>query len=233
MTRCVRSLGVLALVALATGACAARQAPSLLDQLVREGTPLWDAGGTVATPRPERTAGSAPATPVPSRRAVARLAGTTVIAEHADPALVAALRAVRAAPSDATHYVAAEAYRRAGIPDLAYEHLQRVLAINPHHAGAHDALARLWRDWGQLPRALEEARRAVRDAPESGPARNTLGTVFWALGRHGEAAAAFHAARVRDPQAVYAVRNLCAALARAGRSGGASVGCAPPSLTRR
>lgn len=162
-------------------------------------------------------ASSGTSTPAPARRAVARLTGAATLAERGDPRLAAALQTVRAAPTAAAHRAAAEAYRRAGIVDLAHDHLQRSLALAPGDPRTHDALARLWRDWGQPARALAEAQQAVRRAPASAEARNTLGTVLWALGRDRDAAAAFEAALVRDPSAHYAATNLCAALQRAGR----------------
>jgi Flp pilus assembly protein TadD len=56
---------------------------------------------------------------------------------------------------------------------------------------------------------LSDAHRAVFYAPLSAATHNTLGTVFQALGRHGEARQQYERAIALDPTAAYALNNLC------------------------
>jgi Flp pilus assembly protein TadD len=112
-------------------------------------------------------------------------------------------------PAPETHRLAAEEYRRLGIADRAYDYLQRALRLDAGDAATYDALARLWRDGGLPGLALADAHRAVYYAPWSPIARNTLGTVFQALGRRAEARTQYERALDLDPAAAYALNNLC------------------------
>jgi Tfp pilus assembly protein PilF len=67
--------------------------------------------------------------------------------------------------------------------DKAHYYLVKALELAPKEAATHEAMARLWRDAGMPHLALGDAYRAVHYDPVSAPARNTLGTVFQALGR--------------------------------------------------
>ena len=97
----------------------------------------------------------------------------------------------------------------------------------------HDALARAWRDWGLPERGLTSAHRAVYYAPESAEARNTLGTVLWALGQRQPARRAFEDAVALDPHAWYAVRNLCEVALTDGRTKDATTLCRRATALRK
>jgi Tfp pilus assembly protein PilF len=102
-----------------------------------------------------------------------------------------------------------ESYRRLGILDRAYDHLEQAVHLDPGYAPAWDALARVWRDWGTPEYGLGDATRAVYHAPNVAAYRNTLGTILVSLGRLQEARVAFEAALSRDPDAAWALNNLC------------------------
>jgi tetratricopeptide (TPR) repeat protein len=129
--------------------------------------------------------------------------------EAADPRLAAALLAATARPVPATFRLVASEYRRLGIFDRAHEYLNRALRLDTQDAATLDLLARLWRDGGMPHLALGDAYRAVHYAPDSPAARNTLGTVFQALGRNDLARAEYERALRHDPSAAYAFNNLC------------------------
>jgi Flp pilus assembly protein TadD len=73
----------------------------------------------------------------------------------------------------------------------------------------HDALARVWRDAGFAHLAVGDSYRAIYYAPKSAAARNTLGTLFQAMGRRAEARTQYELAAKLDPLAGYAHNNLC------------------------
>lgn len=89
------------------------------------------------------------------------------------------------------------------------EYYSRALEQAPKHAGAFDGRARIWRDWGQLTRAVGDAHRATYFAPKSAAAHNTLGTVMQGLSYHTEAAREYAEAGSLDATAAYAINNLC------------------------
>jgi tetratricopeptide (TPR) repeat protein len=172
-------------------------------------------------PSPERTASSAAGTPADSLAtymgkfrelaANARPDGRPILRtmEATDPALAAALLAATAAPSPETYRNAAQEYRRVRIYDKAHDYLTQALKLGPKDAATHDALARVWRDAGFPHLGMGDAYRAIYHAPKWGPARNTLGTLFQAMGRRGEARAQYELAARLDPVAGYAHSNLC------------------------
>ena len=73
----------------------------------------------------------------------------------------------------------------------------------------YDALARLWRDWGQPGEGLAACASGGVLEPRSAAAHNTLGTVLYRLGRRGDARASFTRALQLDATAWYALANLC------------------------
>lgn len=129
--------------------------------------------------------------------------------EQRDTELAEALRQLAVFPTGERHRKVAERYRALGVPDMAYRHFNRALAMNERDAAAHDGLARVWRDWGFPHLALGDAHRAVYYAPASAAAHNTLGTVFQALGQDDPARLAYERATRLEPRAVYALSNLC------------------------
>jgi tetratricopeptide (TPR) repeat protein len=145
--------------------------------------------------------------------------------ESTDPVLRDALAGLGFAPTPAAHFRVAEAYRRAGVLDQAYDHLRASVQIDPRFAAGWDGLARVWRDWGAPGAALGDASRAVYFAPAVAAYRNTRGTVLQALGRWTEARREYEAARTRAPKAAWALSNLCALELEAGRPADARDRC--------
>jgi tetratricopeptide (TPR) repeat protein len=129
--------------------------------------------------------------------------------ESTDPEIGAAITVLALHPTPEGHRRAAAAYNRRGVWDKAHEHLMAALALDREDGETYDALARLWRD-ARLPHlALSDAYRAVFHAPQWAAARNTLGTVFQALGRRVQARGEYEHALSLDPGAAYALNNLC------------------------
>jgi len=129
--------------------------------------------------------------------------------EATDAGLAAALLAATALPTPETLRGVAQEYRRVRIYDKAQEQLARALRLDPKDAATHDALARVWRDAGFPHLGFGDAYRAIYYAPKSAAARNTLGTLFQAMGRRSEARIQYETAARLDPLAAYAHNNLC------------------------
>ena len=136
-----------------------------------------------------------------------RSASATV--EARDQRLAVALAAASARPAPETFRIVAEEYHRLGVADRAHEYLNRALRLNPRDAVTFDALARMWRDWGFAHLGLADAYRALYYAPSWATARNTLGTIFQALGKRDLARVQYELALQLDPSAAYALNNLC------------------------
>ncbi len=129
--------------------------------------------------------------------------------ESTDPALRDALVRVALQPTAEHHLQVARAYRQLGIMDAAYDYLSASLGLNGPDPAVHDALARLWRDWGYPGVGLADAYQAVYLAPDWAPAHNTLGTLLVKLGHRDDARRRFEEAARLDPGAAYAFDNLC------------------------
>ena len=167
-----------------------------------------DLGG----PRPRTSrveTGSSPLSHASIRDGVSRMSSALSSIETTDPALRDALFRVALAPTTAHHLQVARAYRKVGIMDAAYDYLTASLAVNGPDPAVHDALARLWRDWGNPGLGLSDAYQAVYLAPEWAAAHNTLGTLLFKLGQRDEARQRFEEASRLDPGAAYAFDNLC------------------------
>jgi tetratricopeptide (TPR) repeat protein len=129
--------------------------------------------------------------------------------EASDPTLAAALLAATAVPSPDTYREVAQEYRRLHVYDRAFDYLTRALKFDAKDAMIHDALARTWRDAGSPELGVGDAYRAIYYAPKSAAARNTLGTLFQAMGRRADARTQYEMAARLDPVAGYAHNNLC------------------------
>ena len=129
--------------------------------------------------------------------------------ETRDPAIAAEVLLALSQPTAERYRNVAERYRERGVLDAAYRNFNRAIALNPRDGAAYEGLARVWRDWG-LP-GLALRRRAPRRLLRAtvGIRGNTYGTVMQALGQHDNARAAYEAASRLEPQAAYAVNNLC------------------------
>ena len=145
--------------------------------------------------------------------------------EASSPELAAALRSLSAEPTADHHRRVAWAYYRAGVLDVAFEHFAEAARIDPRDGWALEGMARVWRDWGTPGLGLGDAHRAVNRLPAAPEARNTLGTILFALGRLVEARHEFEEALRLAPGAVYALDNLCYLEITEGRSGEALAAC--------
>lgn len=199
-----RRLEFLLAVAVMTGACASAN-PTMSSRFIQQGTPSVDLGG----PR------QVSMRPI-DRAALLRkasLAHAPAVAleslEASDPVLRQALAALAATPGSEQYLAVAAGYVRRGVLDRAHDYLTRSIAINGPNVAVYDALARLWRDWGQPGEGLPHAYRAVYLDPRSPIAHNTLGTLLYRLGRPTDARASFARAVELDANAWYALANLC------------------------
>ena len=129
--------------------------------------------------------------------------------ESTDSQLAGALLQAAVLPSAAAYRGVAREYRRVGVLDQAHEYFARAVKLEPADAVSHEGLARIWRDWGTPALGLADAYRAVHYAPESASAANTLGTLLQSLGHTREAKEWYGRALALDPQAWYALNNLC------------------------
>lgn len=229
MVRAARMLGVVVLAALLTGACASGARMTLAGRFVRPGTPAVDLGG----PRPVSMRAI-------DRHALLRAARearapevVTGSLESSDPNLQGALARALAAPTSEHYLDVADAYLRQGVRDRAHDYLTRSLAVNGPNAAVYDALARLWRDWGQPAEGLGHAHRAVFLAPQSAVAHNTLGTVLYRLGRAADARNSFSHALELDETAWYALANLCHISMTSGNTRAAIAQCRKAAALRK
>ena len=145
--------------------------------------------------------------------------------ERQDPELRAALQALESGATPSRQRRVADAYRRAGILDRAYQHYAAARDLDSRDAAAYDGLARIWRDWGLPHLGLGDATRALYYAPTSAAAYKTFGTLLYALGKKGDARRAFERALAIDPDAAYAWSNLCYDSFQAGDFNAAARSC--------
>jgi tetratricopeptide (TPR) repeat protein len=139
-------------------------------------------------------------------RGPAAAALPTIESTNAD--LRDALRDLSKRSSAAAHLRVAHAYSRLGVGDMALDHFDRAIRQNGRLAAAYDGRARIWRDWHMPGFAVGDAYRAVKLAPRSPEAQNTLGTVLLLTGNCRGARTAFERALLLQPGARYAARNL-------------------------
>ena len=130
-------------------------------------------------------------------------------AENARPALAAALARLASSSTADNHRAVGDAYREAGILDMAFDQYALATRLDPSNGAAWEGIARTWRDWGFPGLGLGDAHRARFHAPDSPSARNTLGTILDGLGHHALARAHYQGVLAIDPTADYALNNLC------------------------
>lgn len=201
------------------GACASSRPASFAGRFIVPGQPAVDLSAPPGVTGPAMALPDAAAAPppVPVSARPARTAVVAATLESTSPLLRARLAALAASPTPDAHLDVAAGYGAYGVHDRAFDHLAAGLVRYPRHAGLHEAVARLWRDWGFPDRALRHAHLAARYAPDSAAAHTTLGTVLWALAARDEAVAAFARATALDPDAAYARWNWCTAVRGTGR----------------
>jgi tetratricopeptide (TPR) repeat protein len=90
-------------------------------------------------------------------------------------------------PSSLVFVQLGEALRRGRQPDLALQVARRGLERHPHHPAAHDLLARVHVDRGELQDALDEWSVVLAVAPEHAGAHRGMGYVLFKQGRLEEA----------------------------------------------
>jgi tetratricopeptide (TPR) repeat protein len=129
--------------------------------------------------------------------------------EKQDPGLAAARLALTVSPVAENYRRVGVAYLRLGVLDAAYDNFKAALRLDSSDGSSFEGLARVWRDWGLPNLGLGDAYRAVYHAPASATGYNTLGTILQRLGQTAAAQTAFEAALRRDPNAAYALNNLC------------------------
>jgi predicted regulator of Ras-like GTPase activity (Roadblock/LC7/MglB family) len=93
----------------------------------------------------------------------------------------------------------AEALRRRGQTDVALKVTLRGLERHPHNADAHDLLARIAVDQGDLQRAFDEWDMVLRFAPSHIGARKGMGFVCFQQGRTADAERYLSEAAAGDP----------------------------------
>lgn len=119
-------------------------------------------------------------------------------------------------PASLAFVALGEALRRLGDLDVALRVALRGAERHPERADAHDLVARVSVDRGELERAIVEWETVLRLAPGDAGARKGLGFICFQLGRLEEAAAhlgAAHAADPSDGSLAAAVQTVQAALA--------------------
>ena len=220
------------LALLMAGGCVSTGTSTFAQRFVRQGKPAVDLGG----PRPDASrANRAPSPPEHASITTvsSRMSSSISSLETVHPDLREAMLRLRFAPTPAHHLEVARIYRRLGILDTAHDYLSRSLTVNGPDPAVLDAMARLWRDWGQPAQGLSFAHRAVFLAPEWATPHNTLGTVLFALGQRTEARKRFELAVGLDPGAPWALQNLCTAYQAEGRTREAISTCRKADAARR
>ncbi len=116
-----------------------------------------------------------------------------------------------------------EALRRRGDLEVALRVAQRGVERHPTRADAHDLVARVSADCGDLERAIAEWETVLRLAPGHAGAHKGLGFICFQLGRLEDGAAHLGAALASDPtdgSLVAALQTVRAELAQRGASPG-------------
>ncbi len=119
----------------------------------------------------------------------------------------------------------ADALRRRGQLDLAFRVATRGLARRPYDGDAHDLLARIWADRGDVERAMDEWSIALQCAPTHAGALKGMGFACYQAGRLADAERYLVEAAAIDPDdvsirtALVRVRQLAPAVQPAGAEG--------------
>jgi predicted regulator of Ras-like GTPase activity (Roadblock/LC7/MglB family) len=135
-------------------------------------------------------------------------------------------------PSSLAFLPLADALRRAGQLDVALRVALRGLDRHPYVADAHDVLARIHADRGDLERAADEWEMALRLDPAHGPARLGLGFVDFRRGNLERAERRLAAATANDDAGVAAaLAHVRSALSARVPAGPASTAAIEPGLS--
>ena len=132
-------------------------------------------------------------------------------------------------PGSMAFLTLAEALRRRGQIDVALKVAVRGLERHPHNADAHDLLARIAVDHGDLQRAFDEWDMVLRFAPGHIGARKGMGFVCFQQGRAADAERYLSEAAAADPED----QSIATALANIRSGAGATaVPAASPAAAR-
>jgi len=123
-------------------------------------------------------------------------------------------------PSSLVFMPLADALRRAGQLDVAMRVALRGLDRHPYVADAHDVLARIHADRGDLERAADEWEMTLRLDPSHAQARLGLGFIDFRRGNLESAERRLSAAEDSDPGVASALAHVRSALAARGNGGG-------------
>ena len=107
-------------------------------------------------------------------------------------------------------------YQGQGRNQLAEKAYRRVLAVDPEHTGANNALASILAADGQLEEAARRFEQLLSRAPASAYLHNNVGYALHLQGRHAEAVAQLQRALALDPGFERAWANLESAARAAG-----------------
>lgn len=210
-------LGACVVSAALSMACATHRQPTLAERFVHRPPPDKPAGANTVAPGAPPPMASDDAGPVEAMARVRELMAAPrppranepgTLEERNRELSVARLMLAMAATAD-NHRRVAEEYARLGVLDAAYDHFTAAIALAPNNATAYDGRARIWRNWGFTALALSDVHRAIYHAPSSPVPQNTLGTLLLTLNLLAEARTAFERALTLDPDASYALDNLC------------------------
>jgi tetratricopeptide (TPR) repeat protein len=124
-------------------------------------------------------------------------------------------------PSSMVFIPLGEALRRQGQHDVAFKVAMRGLEKHPHHADAHDLLARLWAERGELERAFDEWDMVLRLAPGHAGALKGMGFVRFQQGNLAEAERYLAEAQLADIDDASIAAALAHVRTRAGSNEGA------------
>ena len=131
-------------------------------------------------------------------------------------------------PSSLVFLELAEALRRTGQLDYAAKVAVRGLERHPYNADAHDLLARICVDRGELQQAFDEWDAVLKLEPGHGGARKGLGYVLYRQGRLDEAEGHLSAALADDVDGTAAAALAMIQRQRNEARGGAPSGARPP-----
>lgn len=133
------------------------------------------------------------------------------------PGREAAETARRLAPNDPDIlYLWCEAQRLAGAWEMAAGGYRQLLSARPGHAGAWLQLGECLRQMGDLPGALDAAKRALKLAPQAPECHNNLGGLIAAQGDHATALGHFDEALRLRPNYALALINKAGSLRETG-----------------
>lgn len=117
----------------------------------------------------------------------------------------------------AMHYNLGLAYSHARNFSAALASFDRVLALDPNHAGAHTDKGYVFQLEGKKEDAMREFQTAIALDPRSSEAHNNIGTLLFDAHQYDKAIDAFRSAVAINPRYLQAWNNLAAAYGKVGK----------------